>query len=322
MRVLVTGATGFAGPPLIDALVRAGHHVTAAVRHGRPGRPGRPGPIAAHASVAMPDLERPHAILLSEVTALVSGHDAVVHLAGLAHSSRSIPEAVYTAVNCEGARLFAEASRTAGVKRFVLVSSVRAQCGPAAGAVLDEQTTPAPADAYGRSKLAGERAVASVLAGSAAEFVILRPVLMYGAASKGNMATLMRLARSPWPLPIGGLSGRRSVLGIANFSSAVAHVLDTPGAAGGTFLVADAGTVTPGEIVAAFRAGLGRAPRVPVLPLPGGAALLRALGKSDLAARVFGDLVVSTKALEATGWHPSLSTRDGLALAIGAEPPR
>src|SRR5690606_20224571 len=89
----------------------------------------------------------------------------VVHLAGIAHASRLIPEATYMAVNAEAAASLAEASRRAGASSFVLMSSVRAQCGPASAQVLRESDPPAPSDAYGRSKLAAERAVAEVLAG-------------------------------------------------------------------------------------------------------------------------------------------------------------
>ncbi|MEQ1718097.1 MAG: NAD-dependent epimerase/dehydratase family protein, partial [Hyphomicrobium sp.] len=303
MRVLVTGASGFAGAPVIQRLADAGHAVTAGVRqaHERP--------RAAASTVIMPDLALPF-----DARPLVTECDAVVHLAGLAHASALIPEATYQAINCEAAYRLAVASRDAGVKRFVFVSSVRAMTGPSAVGIVTEERPASPSDAYGRSKLAAERAVAEGLAGSATDFVILRPVLMFGPGSKGNMAALMRLARTPWPLPLAGFGGRRSLLNVENFADSIAHTLTSPAAAGGTFLVADAGPgLTVGEIVAAMRAGLGKPPRLLHIPLPGAAVALRVVGKADLAARLFGDLTVSGAALSATGWTPPVSTEAGLA---------
>lgn len=308
MRILVTGATGFAGPAVIAALTAQGHRVRAAVRRNR-----QP-PCCAHDIVEAPGMAQAF-----DAAPLVAGVDAVVHLAGIAHASSSIPPDVYMAVNCEAARQLAAASREAGVRRFIYVSSVRAQCGPSVRGIVTESDAPAPTDAYGRSKLAGERAVAQALAGSATDHVIMRPVLMYGPRAKGNMAALMRLARSRWPLPLGGLTGRRSILSDDNFGSAVVHVLEAGERAGHTYLVADSKPLTAGEIVALLRAGLERSGAVLRLPLPGAATALRAAGKGDLAQRLFGDLVVSTQALTSTGWQPVESSAQGLARAIGRD---
>lgn len=314
MRVLVTGATGFVGRALVQDLARRDHHVIAGVRATRTPPHAAADKIVAGAAgtVAIPELSAPF-----DAGSLVEGVDAVVHLAGLAHSSAEIPEAIYQAINCAASRTLARAAREAGARRFIYVSSVRAQSGPSAKAVLTEDDVPAPSDAYGRSKLAGERAVASVLGGSQCEAVVLRPVLMYGPNPKGNMATLERLARSPAPLPLGSLPARRSLLGLANFNDAVAFALNAPQAVGGTFLLADAGPpLTVGEMVAALRAGLGRTPGIVPLPLPGVRALLARAGKADTAARLFEDLVVSAGKLAAAGWRAPLTSTQGLAAAI------
>ncbi|MFX7063810.1 sugar nucleotide-binding protein, partial [Acinetobacter baumannii] len=81
----------------------------------------------------------------------------------------------------------------------------RAQIGSSAPAPLSEADAAAPTDAYGRSKLAAEEA----LAGTGLDWVALRPVLVYGTGVKGNMAALLKLARTPYPLPLASLTGRR-----------------------------------------------------------------------------------------------------------------
>ena len=132
------------------------------------------------------------------------------------------------------------------------------------------------------------------------------------------MATLLRLARMPWPLPLGGLGARRSLLGMGNFCSAAAHALITPQCAGGTYLLADGPPLTVGEIVASFRAALGRPAGILKVPLWGGASALAFAGKGDLAGRLFGDLIADTAAFQATGWRPPYTTAQGLADAVAS----
>ena len=307
--VLVTGASGFIGQHMVQSLSRRGVHVRAASRE--PSMSFGPGIEA----VALPDLSQPFS-----AAELVAGTDAVIHLAGIAHATRDIAEGTYTATNALAARTLAGAAHRAGVRRFILMSSVRAQCGPSADGIITENLPPEPTDAYGRSKLAAERAVADALAGSATTWTVLRPVLVYGAGVKGNMQTLFRLARSPWPLPVGGLKGRRSIVSVENLCCAAAHGLTSDATANASYLVADDTPLTVADIITALRAGLGRNAGVLPTPLPARtiAAGLRLLQRDVLAARLFGDLVVDTHRLRATGWSPPEQTRAALAAALSA----
>ena len=197
-RVLVTGASGFIGRALVADLAAAGHPVRAAMR--------QPADIFARTVevVAVSDLTRP-----VEWRALLKDVETVVHLAGIAHAGPEIAEQAYDRVNRLATAELAETAQRMGVQRLVFASSIRAQCGPVASSVLDETDAPNPTDAYGRSKLAAEQAIRA----SNVPFTILRPVLIYGPGVKGNLARLARWARSPWPLPFGSFSNRRSILG-------------------------------------------------------------------------------------------------------------
>lgn len=300
--VLVTGAGGFIGRNLVHLLAREGWRVRAAARGVPEGLAG-PGIECC----ALPDLKTIH------WRPLLSGVTHVVHLAGLAHSHENIPEETYMEVNAHSVRRLAEAGRSAGVKRIVLMSSIRAQTGPVADHVICENDTPRPTDAYGRSKLAAERALADVLKDAVTQWTALRPVLVYGPGVKGNMKKLIELARSPWPLPFANLDNRRSIVSVANVSAATAHALAEPRCAGQIFLVADDAPVSVADIVRMLREAMGRPPRLlPIPKWPMGAAVKFA-GKQATWSRLTGDLVADTRALRSTGWAPTQSTKDGLA---------
>ena len=67
------------------------------------------------------------------------------------------PEDDYRTINTEATIRLAQAAERAGVKRFVFLSSIRAQSGPVAEGVLTEDLEPQPTDPYGRSKLEAEQ---------------------------------------------------------------------------------------------------------------------------------------------------------------------
>ncbi len=305
--VLITGASGFIGRHLVAGLARGGVRVVAASRQPLSDVP------AGVEWCELPDLANAGANNADRFRKLVSGCDAVIHLAGLAHAGHVRPDEDYRAINVDATRTLAVAAREAGVRRFILMSSVRAQAGPSAVGVIDEICKAEPTDAYGRSKLAAEQVVAATLDGTATDWVALRPVLVYGPGVGGNMASLIRLARLPLPLPLAGLSSRRSILAIANLTGAVAHALQPATPAGRCYLVADRGAIAIGDMIAAMRSGLGRKPGLVALPPSVLSALLMGLGHGADVARLLGSLEVDTARLRATGWMPSQTSLDGLA---------
>jgi UDP-glucose 4-epimerase len=145
------------------------------------------------------------------------------------------------------------------------------------------------------------------------DWVALRLVLTYGPGVKGNMAQLMRLARSPYPLPLGGLEARRSLLSLDNLVEAIHAVLAAREPLRRPLIVADPEPVTVADMVAALRRGLGRSPRLIPVPAPALRPFLSLAGRPELYEQLTGSLVVDTAALRRVGWRPSTQTAAGLA---------
>lgn len=303
MLLALTGATGFIGQYLLREMPKRGHRIRALLR--------RPTSLPMDtASAVIGDLARPQ-----NMSAALAGVDAVVHSAGLAHAMSGVPEDDYRLLNTEATIGLARAARRAGVKRFVFLSSIRAQCGPTADAVLTEALEPRPTDGYGRSKLAAERGLAEL----DLDWVALRAVLVYGPGVKGNMAQLIRLAQSPVPLPLASLTARRSLLALENLVAAVEAVLAAPGTLRRVFIAADPQALTIAEMITALRGGLGRRPNVFPLPPAFLQVALRAAGRQEIYQRLSCPLIADPRALMSLGWTPRVATRDGLAMLMRAD---
>ena len=288
----------------MTALLGAGFAVRAVTRH----------PVSFPDSVEtviIPDLKNP-----IDWSPILKGVDIIVHLAGPAHSK--IPEnanSEFDQVNWIATQRLANAAKDARIERFVFISSVRAQAGASAMQAVREQDEPHPTNQYGRSKLAGEQAVRA----AGVPFTIFRPVVVYGPHPKGNMQTVVQLARSSLPLPVASFTSRRSVLGVENLISAIMFALNNPATIGETYLVADSKPITVGEILAILRKMQGRSLTTIYVPKVIIRFSMMMCGRADLWSRLSGDLVVDTSKLEAAGWRPVIDTYGGLLGMMRAE---
>ena len=298
--VALTGATGFIGQYLLNELPKRGYRLRVLLR--------RPTMLPEGcASAVIGDLAKPY-----NMAEALSGVDAVIHSAGIASTMSGLPEDDYRLFNTEATVKFARAAERARVKRFVFLSSIRAQSGPTADGVLTEEREPRPTDAYGRSKLAAEQGLAE----TKLDWVALRLALVYGPGVEGNMARLIKLARSPYPLPIAGLKAEHSLLALDNLVEAVDKVLALQQPLKRPLIVADPKPLTLGAIIAAMRQGLGRRAALFYVPKPLLKSALRAAGHADGYEPLFGSLVADPSALAKLNWVPPVETRAGLAALV------
>lgn len=308
-KVLVTGATGFVGQALCTLAVHHGLTVKAALR--------KPGVVS----------DSIEAVVVGEINEATDWSNAlrdvdiVIHLAARVHI---LQERVgnyfeeFRKVNVAGTEHLARVAAASGVKRFVYVSSIGvngAQTAP--GMLFSEADKPSPHNAYAFSKWEAEQGLLRIADETRLEVAIIRPPLVYGFGAPGNFGALMRAVQRGWPLPLGAVHNRRSLVALDNLVDFILICAIHPQAANQTFLVSDGKDFSTTELVRGMAQAAGLTPRLlpaPVWALQAGASLL---GKGDAMRRLCGDLQVDiSKARSLLCWMPPVSVEDGLRRAM------
>jgi nucleoside-diphosphate-sugar epimerase len=296
--VLLTGATGFVGSHVARALVEAGYEVRCGVRASSSMR-----------WISDLDVERVPLDLSGDLSGAVKYTDLVVHAAGITRARH--PED-YHAINAAGTRRLAGAALGAGVRRFVLISSLAAR-GP--------DGSDHPESAYGRSKLEAETHLRSL--SDRMESIALRPAAVYGPRDT-DLLPLFRMARAGW-LPIPSGADHLQPVYASDVARAVLAAAHEP-ASFGPFPVAENALYTWRDAVAGLEEVFGRTVRAVRLP---SAAFIVAGRVAERVARPFSavpvfderrarDLAVhtwtcDTSATErALGWRAEVPLLEGL----------
>ncbi len=310
MTVLLTGASGFVG----KAVLKTAQQRSLKIR-----------PVFRSMDSAK---GHPEAVLVSGLdgaadwSQALNGVDVVIHAAARAHIMREEaldPLAEYRRVNVEGTLNLARQAATAGVRRFVFISSIKVN-GEATvpGRPFTADDAPAPEDAYGLSKAEAEAQLKQVAQEMGMEVTIIRPPLIYGPGVKGNFASLVRWVHRGLPLPLGGVThNRRSLVGLDNLVDLILVCADHPKAANQTFLISDGEDLSTTELLKRIGKALKQPARL--LWVPAGAISFMAglVGKKVISQRLLGSLQVDiNKTCEMLDWKPSVAVDEGLRRAV------
>lgn len=246
-RVLVTGASGFIGRHLCQELMNRGYKVTAMLRAVQSG-PWR--------NVVVSDLGRE-----AVDPRRLEGVDTIFHLAGKAHTRARTADGLreYETVHVKGTRSLLQAARQAGVRAVVHLSSVKAM-GEGGSEIWDEATPCAPQNPYAITKLAAERIVLEELPLPCP--VVLRPTLVYGLGSKGNLDLMIRAVNKGLFPSIKFPPNARSMIHVLDVVQACMLAAVREQACGRTYVLTDGREYATGEILAWIHEALGKQPRL------------------------------------------------------------
>jgi len=311
MTIVVTGSTGFIGHRVAERLLQGGRTVRCPVRS-----PDRARDLAgAGAEVLAADLLTGHGI-----DEALRGAAAVVHLAGVV---RAWGREAFFATNVEGTRRLAEAAARAGVRRFVLVSSLAAAGPGAPEAPVVEETAPRPVNSYGESKLAAERALAA--SAGPMEWSVVRPCAVYGPRDRDFLVLFRLIARRriiPYTAPAGAAL---SLVHVEDLTDLIIAALDRA-PAGGCYLAAGEGAHGWAGVIEAIGRAVGREVRPvripPLLLWPAAAAsgILRPFTARPpifcldklREARERSWVASADRARRELGWRPRIALDEGM----------
>ena len=222
---LVTGASGFVGSHVVEALLARGYDVRCLVRQ--------------ESDLGWLPLDRV-ALCRGSLTdapsleAASRGVDVVVHNAG---RIRAEGEALYDDVNVLGTRNLVEAiqKNAPEVRRFVLMSSLAAGGPSPRGHPRSEEDSDQPISAYGQSKKRGEEEVKRL--GATIPWTILRPCAVYGPRDRGFFI-LARMAARGFSFCLGGTVQPVQAIHVRDVARATVLALEAAPAIGRTYYIA------------------------------------------------------------------------------------
>lgn len=283
--IAVTGGTGFVGQRLLRLAVERGHHVRALTRRAQPSQPG--------VEWVEGDLSNPGS--------LCAGADAVIHIAGVINAK---DRAGFFHGNVAGTRTIVDAAGSAGVGRFVHVSSLAAR-EPALST-------------YGASKAAAEAVVVS----SGLDWTMVRPPGVYG---PGDRETLQLFALAKRGLALVPPRGRGSWIHVDDLCDALLTLAQASGDAA-TYEISDG--QPEGYHHAEFARLIGDAvSRKPLVVRVPKAGMMLGAAAQTTAARITGGLPKLsfdraryfahpdwvTRGPIVPGWSPRIPAPEGLA---------
>lgn len=265
--LLVTGANGFLGSAILQQAMHAELNVRATSQEPTGANPNVP--------YLQADITQPQ-----QLPAVVAGVSTVIHAAGLAHIAAPDGRTaeLFHRINEIGTANMLKASVEAGVKHFVLISSVSVY-GPCTECMCAEDAPCNPVGPYALSKYNAEVQARALAATTGMALSILRLATLYGADDPGNVRRLMQQLDRGQFIWIGDGQNRKSLLHRQDAARACVTVAMNPRNSVATYNVSGPPS-TMRTIVTTLASELGRKP-LPIR-IPGRLALYSAKQLSRL----------------------------------------
>jgi NAD dependent epimerase/dehydratase len=306
-RVLVTGAAGFIGSHVVEALVGDGANVRAYVHYNSRGDWGHlealDPSVRDAIEVVTGDIQDPFSVQRA-----TAGCPVVLHLAALIGIPYSyVAPQTYVATNVLGTLNVLEAGRLHEVERIVHTSTSETY-GTARYTPIDEGHPLQGQSPYSASKIGADKMAESYARSFDLPVTTLRPFNTFGPrqSMRAVIPTIIAQALSGDVIRLGSTSPVRDFTFVEDTARAFLAVAASPGAAG---LVLNAGSgkgITIGDLAELILELVGSEARIGV-----DEERIR-----PQASEVFELVADATRLRELTGWAPQVSLRDGLARVV------
>lgn len=246
-RFLLTGASGFVGGHIAEALVQRGWPVSAIVR------PSSDTAFLEKLKVKLLVGELGDARFLAEA---VADADVVINVAAKVGDWGPVEE--YRAVNVEQLRVLLDVCKGQGLSRFIHVSSLGVYEGR--HHYGSDETVPLPAthsDGYTQSKVESEQLALRYYRDFEVPVVVLRPGFVYGPRDRTVMPRIIENLKAHQVRYPGGGNAAQNTIFVRNFVQAVLLALDNPNAVGQVYNLTDGEFVSKRQFIETICDALG-----------------------------------------------------------------
>jgi len=305
--ILVTGAGGFIGSHLVEALAAQGAQVRAFVRYNSRGDPGLlrflPSQVFSTLEVVAGDLRDPQA-----VRSAVAGCQMVLHLGALI----SIPYSYFHPVevaetNFIGTLNILMACRDLGVERLIHTSTSEVY-GTARQIPINEEHMLQGQSPYSASKIGADKLVESFYCTYGLPVVTVRPFNTYGPrqSARAVIPTIITQALTQTTIRLGSLETTRDFTYVDDTVAGFLKAMEVGGVEGGVFNLGTGKEIQIGDLARKVIQKVGRG-----VSIEGDPQRLRP-EKSEVL-RLISD---NCLALERLGWRPEVTLEQGLDRTI------
>ena len=303
MKILITGYSGFIGKYLLQSLKSTSHEIALL---------GRKPPTMDGAVFHFAELKS-----AQDFSQSLNGQDIVIHIAAHTHivnDKVDDPLTVLRDINTLATLALAQQAVSAGVKRFIFISSIKVN---GESTEIDKPFTAAtphgPEDFYGQSKSEAELQLLELAEHKQIEIVIIRPTLVYGPGVKANFASLLKIVSKGLPLPFKSITeNKRSLVSVRNLVDLIITCVKHPKAANQIFLVSDDEDLSTESLIRTISNALGKPNRQLPIPLWFYRLAGKIFHKEHIINRLTGSLQVDiTHTKKTLDWSPPQTVKQG-----------
>lgn len=301
-KVLVTGASGFVGKYLVPQLSERGFEVYPLVRRVSENTTNHPNKIVVDD-------------LLSFDFSIIPEIDNLVHLVAKTHDFSQSNENDYHAINVKVTEKIAALAIEKKVEKFIYLSSVKVFGESTNSMPFNEKSQPNPEDFYGQTKYEAEQLLDKLSAQHDIKTLILRIPILYGPLVKANFKSLIKLTEKVPIIPLGGMTNKRSILGLDNLSDCIANLLERQDLTSQVFCVADDPAISTSQLLQLLIDNNPKAKaKLVKFPLSVIGCALYLFGKEKQWRKLVGNLEVSSSKIKETiNWEQPYSTSEQLS---------